>query len=272
MESRAPALDTPGADRMSFLLPTYLFAFALFLGMCLASLAGHRIGRARERKGRAAPEASGAILAAMFAMLGLLLGFTFAGTKARLETRLQLILQEVNAIGTAYLRLDLLPETERRALRQTFKSYVEARSAFYKHLGDPTATAADLTRAAGLQDEIWTGAVSAARSSPTPVVASVLLPALNEMIDVTTTRAAIARIHIPQVILGFLSLLALTCAWFSGYDSRARESLSLIHVIGLAAIVAVTICLILDIDHPAHGLISLDRANDLLDQLAASWR
>ena len=91
-------------------LTVFLFTFGLFLGMLLFLEIGRRIAirRMKEDAG-AAGEGIGAVDGAVFALLGLLIAFTFSGASSRFDTRRQLIVEETNAIGTAYLRVDLLP-------------------------------------------------------------------------------------------------------------------------------------------------------------------
>ena len=95
---------------MSHAVTVFVFTFGLFLGMLLFLEIGRRIAvrRMREDTGTAG-EGVGAVDGAVFALLGLLIAFTFSGASSRFDTRRQLIVEETNDIGTAYLRLDLLP-------------------------------------------------------------------------------------------------------------------------------------------------------------------
>ena len=89
------------------------WSVGLFVGMLVCLEVGYRIGSyGVERHQELEHEGTGAIEAAVFALLGLLLAFTFGGAMTRLETRRELIVQEANAIGTAYLRLDVLPAAD----------------------------------------------------------------------------------------------------------------------------------------------------------------
>src|SRR3982750_4185247 len=78
------------------------------------------------------PRGVGTIEASVFGLLGLLIAFTFAGAESRFETRRQLIVQESNAIGTAYLRLNLLPASAQSGIRAAFRSYTDARIAYFR--------------------------------------------------------------------------------------------------------------------------------------------
>src|SRR5580698_3177293 len=99
----------------------------------------------------------GVIDGAVFGLLGLLLAFAFAGADSRFQARRQLIVQETNAIGTAYLRVDLLPDAAQPQIRQDFRDYVDKRIAFYKDLTDnPEQSKAEFAEANALQQKIWT--------------------------------------------------------------------------------------------------------------------
>jgi hypothetical protein len=100
----------------------------LFIGMLVFTEAGRRLGLRRLARGsEAAPAGFGVVEGAIFALMGLLIAFTFSGAASRFDTRRHLVVEEANAIGTAYLRLDLLPASTQTALRESFRQYVEAR-------------------------------------------------------------------------------------------------------------------------------------------------
>ncbi len=131
----------------------------LFAGMLLLSVIGRRIGVARFRRDpEAATTEGGAAEAAVFGLLGLLIAFTFSGAASRFEARRQLIGEEANAIGTAYLRVDLLPDDSQPELRDLFRRYVELRATVYQSALDQAETTARLSAGDALQREIWTKA------------------------------------------------------------------------------------------------------------------
>ncbi len=139
---------------------------ALFAGMLLLSVIGRRIGVARfKRDPEAATTEGGAAEAAVFGLLGLLIAFTFSGAASRFETRRQLIGEEANAIGTAYLRVDLLPDDSQPELRDLFRRYVDLRATVYQSALDQAETIARLNAGDALQREIWTKALAAAATA-----------------------------------------------------------------------------------------------------------
>ena len=207
---------------------------------------------------------------ALYALLGLMLAFTFSGASNRFDTRRAQTVQEANAIGTAYLRLDLLPAAAQPALRMKFRAYTDARMAVYGALPDMKASDAHAARAVKWQAEIWTDSVAALRNAP-PQASLLVIPALNDMIDITTTRAIALRTHTPGVILGALVVLTLACSLLVGYGLAGGKPFATnFHMLGFALMMTVTLYVILDLDHPRVGLITLDYVDQAFKDLRAS--
>jgi hypothetical protein len=249
---------------MSILVPA--IAVGLFLGMLACLEIGYRIGRRADADGTGG-EGLGAMEAAIFGLFGLLLGFAFAGATSRLDARRQLIVQEANAIGTAYLRLDVLPLSDQPELRRLFRDYLEARFRAYDAGSDLTTVERFIAQAVQLQQEIWTRAVAAGRVDQTQNTTRVVLPAINEMIDVTTARRVAARTRLPWLVLVLLLVIALLTAVTAGYAMAKRKRRSALHDILYAAAVATTVYVVLDLDNPRIGLIRLDATDKILHEL-----
>src|SRR5277367_4488988 len=129
---------------------------SLFAGILVLLETGRRL---RVWRGATTSTGSGSGAAvlegAVFGLMSLMIAFTFNGAASRLDERRHLVADEANAIGTAYLRIDVLPTDAQPALRDKFRQYVDARLAFYRNLSSATQANADLSRAATLQHEIW---------------------------------------------------------------------------------------------------------------------
>jgi hypothetical protein len=97
-----------------------------------------------------------------------------------------------------------------------------------------------------------------------------LLPALNAMIDITTTRTEAARMHPPTVVFVLLGVLALACALFAGYDMAVRRRLNPLHSLAFALVLSVTVYVIVDLEYPRVGLIRVTDSDQVLSDLRKS--
>lgn len=259
---------------MALALVALSLAAGLFAGLLVFAEIGRRIGTARiARDPKGLAEGVGAAEAAVFGLLGLLIAFTFSGAASRFEDRRHLVTSEANAIGTAYLRIDLLPGDAQPEIKQLFRRYLDTRLATYQSAADLAAAHAKLAEGAALQGEIWTKVLSAARRPEVPAHATMLmLPALNEMFDITTTRTMATRNHPPLVIFALLCALSLLGALLVGYSTSSNKDRSWLHMTAFAAILALTVYVIVDLEFPRLGLIRVDAADQVLVELRQSMR
>lgn len=252
---------------MTFALVTTLLSAGLFLGMLVLHEAGRRFGWSAS-KAAGEDKSTGVVEGAVFALLGLLLGFTFLGAATRFQDRRDLVTQETNAIGTAWLRLDLLPEDVQPEVRALFRTYMDSRLDTYRDLEDREVVEAGLVRTASLQIEIWNKSVAACRRPETPSnVAIVLLPALNDMFDIVTTRTMATENHPPTIIFWMLALLSLVCTFLAGNSAPPERRRYRLHAFLFAFALSITFFLILDLEYPRLGLIRMDSADRYMHQL-----
>jgi hypothetical protein len=245
-----------------------LWTVGLFLGMLIFLEIGRRIGlRRTAHDSEGARAGVNTIEAAIFALLGLLLAFTFSGASSRFDARRHLIIEETNAIGTAYLRIDMLPAAAQPPLRENFRRYVDARLEVYRRVPDMAAVNEQLAKASALQGDIWRQAVAVVRTEGAPPQAAVLvLPALNAMIDITTTRTMAAQLHPPGVVYFMLFALPLACALLAGYG-MVGKSRSWLHILCFAFVIAVIVYVTTDIEYPRLGFIRVDAFDQALVDL-----
>ena len=241
-----------------------LLLLGLFLAMVASLEAGRRLGRRQlATVGMEAGAGLGPLEGAIFGLLGLLVAFTFSGAASRFDVRRQLIVQEANAVGTAYLRVDLLPAASQPALRADFRDYLDARLRGYDALPDLTRAHVEFARAAVLQASLWRQAVAATQGGDSGT-SRLFLPALNEMFDVGTAREVAVATHVPAVILGMLTLLALFCSFLAGSATAKSPKVGLIQSVAFPLIFVVTLYVILDLEYPSVGLIRLDSVYQVL--------
>jgi hypothetical protein len=247
------------------------FVLVLFSGMLLCFEIGRRIGQrtASETAGKAG---LGIVEGAIFALLGLLIAFTFSGAGERFVGRRHLIIEEANDIGTAYLRVDLLPSEMQPEMRELFRRYVDCRLAVYQDAGDQPLSRAHLAQCQDLQNEIWKKAVAGAKRADNTAVTMLLLPALNAMIDITTVRTAATENHPPLVIFAMLAVIALASSMMAGYEMAGATRRSWLHTVGFSLILSVSVYVILDLEYPRLGLIRVDRFDHYLVDVRNSMK
>jgi hypothetical protein len=259
---------------MKFTGVAVLITIAFFIGMMAASEIGRRIGIARlAREPDGLAKGAGAAEGAVFALLGLLLAFTFSGAASRFEARRMMINEETNAIGTAYLRIDLLPKESQPALRDMFRKYLDLRASVYRSAGDETAFRSRLAQSALLQDDIWKHAMAALKLPEATSPAHMLLvPALNEMFDITSTRQMATTNHPPVVIFVLLGVLGLVAALLVGYGTSTNKRRHWLHQVMFSLITSFAFYVIIDLEFPRLGLIRIDAADQSLIDLRSSMR
>ena len=246
-------------------------ALGTFVGILLFLRFGRWLGkRVLARHGGEIPASVGSLEAAIFALMGLLIAFTFSGALTRFDGRRVQAVDEMNAIGTAYLRVTLLPASAQPKLRETMRNYVDARIATYRKLPDIKAADTEAARSMRLQNEIWAQTVAAVRSPDARAGAELLvISAMNQMFDLASARIAATKIHPPSIVYLMLIGLAFAAALLAGYQS-AGEKHDWMRRLGFALIIASTVYVILEIEFPRVGLVRIDAIDQLLVNARAS--
>jgi hypothetical protein len=258
---------------------TLALGLALLAGLFAALIAAMEIGRRRGQIAFAKTDAGerpaglSTVEAVAFGLLGLLMAFTFSGAAARLDARRAQIVDEANAIGTAWLRLDVLPPAAQPPLRDLFRRYTDSRIALYhifSHEGVDAARA-EFARSAALQSEIWAAAVAASRDAGSST-AVIVLPALNSMFDLASARIAATQMHPPVIVYLVLAAISLMCGFLVGFEMGATPSPSRAHMVMLAAVLSFTFCVILDFEYPRLGMIRIDDFDQLIAGVRAAMQ
>ena len=246
----------------------FLISGLLFPATLITMKVGRRLGLRRLAEDPEGARAGvGAVEGAVFALFGLLIAFTFSSAAARYETRRDLIVQHTNAVGTAWLRLDLLPAEVQPALRKDFRLYLDGIIKAHQQAGDREAVDQIMANLGKLQDEIWKLAETAASRDGRPQVATLVLPALNEMFDLTASRYAVSRFHVSHVILWFLVFLSLLASLLVGYAMASAKRRNWLYMILFALLISLTLYVIFDFEYPRRGLIQLNQADRIYLEL-----
>jgi hypothetical protein len=224
------------------LLPAVL---ALLL---LASEAGyhgalrqHARGSVGARKGQA-----DMVVGALLGLLGLLLAFSFGIAEGRYHERKALVLADANAIGTTYLRADVLPQQQRNAVRALLREYVRARVE-----PDPRTLERAMRRAVELQRELWGQAMTAARAAPDSEAVSLFVQSLNDMIDLHESRVTVAlHQRLPLAIFYSVAAVAMLALAVVGGSSGLSGCRSWVPTTALALAVSTVLVLVIELDKP----------------------
>jgi hypothetical protein len=236
--------------------PLVLFVVSLLvLWLCA------RLGASLRRRGEldeAMREDFGVVLAATLTLLGLIIGFTFSMATTRYDLRKNYEEAEANAIGTEYVRADLMPPENAARMRTLLRAYVDQRVLFYtardrrqlKQINDYTAQ---------LQSQLWSSVTTPAKAQPTPVIA-LAVAGMNDVLNSQGYTQAAWWNRIPRAAWMLMAVIAICCNLLIGYGARRAEKEGVLLMV-LPLLVSISFFLIADIDSPRGGVIRVKPQN-----------
>ena len=235
--------------------PRLVFVLSLIV-LWLAAFAGATFAEKFRPLKEDEREDFGVVEAAILTLLGLLIGFTFSMAISRYDQRKNYEEEEANAIGTEYLRAELLPAADAARVQGLLKKYLEQRILFYE-VRDLVQLEQINATTARLQAELWSSVREPAAAQPTPV-AAIVASGMNDVLNTQGYTQAAWWNRIPAAAWLLMAALAIGCNVLIGYGERKRNRL-LLMVLPLA--VSISFFLIADIDSPRRGLISVTPQN-----------
>lgn len=244
--------------------PILVFMFSLVV-MVLSVLVGVFLARKVRPVQDDERDDLGLVINASLTLLALIIGFSFSMAVSRYDQRKNYEEEEANAIGTEYVRADLLPADSAAQVRQLLKQYLDQRLLFYT-THDPRQLAAINNETAKLQDKMWAAVQSAAKAQPTPPVALVVA-GMNDVLNRQGYTQAAWWNRIPKGAWSLMATLGICCSLLIGYGSH-KKGILLFTV--LPFLVSIAFVLIADIDSPRSGVIHVAPQN--LISLAQSLR
>ena len=254
---------------LSFATPIEILGLLCLLLMLACSEAGFRMGRRSRGNIDDAMRSNITIFeSAILGVLGLLMGFTMSMAVTRFDVRRLLVVQEANAIGTTWLRSQMMPEPDRTEFAGLLRQYVDSRLRY--------APAMDLDqmlelREQGqrLQGELWSRATGFAVRERS-INAGLLLQTSNQMIDLEAARWAAFWGRVPQPVIYMNTLIAMLAATLLGYGFGLIGKRHLVSTVMLAVAISGVLTVIVDLDRPWQGFIKVSQQpmRDLQKQLA----
>jgi len=233
----------------------------LFVLIVLANEIGYRVGRFHQNLTDSEHKTlTNAIQASILGLLALLLGFTFSMSMARYDNRNHALIDEVNAIGTSLLRVNLLPDKYQNESHELFRKYVDLRVA----IGEIDVTnyeerSAYNNRIGDIQSRLWSIAILAADEDPSPAKTGAFIRSLNSLIDYQGKRNALLHMQVPEVVMLLLFTVFISTGGMLGYSSGLSGNRVFIPSFLVAFLIALIVFIIIDLDRPKRGLIQVDQ-------------
>jgi hypothetical protein len=228
-------------------------SFFVFMG---SAWLGSRLRRVLPGDKDSADDDFSFVLGATLTLLGLLIGFTFSMAVGRYDQRKILEEAEANAIGTEFVRLDLLPDGEAAHLRELLRRYLDQRIRFYGLREGPELQRVD-AETARLQGAMWSEVARHAATQQTPIDALVV-SGMNDVLNAQGYTQAAFWNRIPLAAWLLLLAISVFCNVLIGYRAHTRWAVSLL-VLPIA--LAVTLFLMADIESPRGGMIRVQPQN-----------
>lgn len=233
----------------------------LFLVIILFNEIGFQIGRVIQAStADEVKSLTGSIQASVLGLLALILGFTFSMSMQRYDNRSMALIDEANAIGTAVLRVKLLPEKFQPEADALFRKYVDLRIAVGQ---------IDLTRSeqrskyekqiSDVQGKLWSLAIEATDADPRPVTTGAFVNALNGVIDSQGKRNGLLQMHVPEVVLILLFIVFISSGGILGYSSGLSGSRLMAPIVLVSLLITLIVFIIIDLDRPKRGLIQVNQ-------------
>jgi hypothetical protein len=226
------------------------------------------LGRHLHKNNKSNIQDMGPLTSFLFALLGLMLAFTFGMSGSRFDTRRGLVVQAANNMHEAILRADLYREDSvRKAFKADLKDYVQARINWF----DAKRSVTEATKAKEASNiifnKLWNRAAVLSRDPQNMVASQQMIPILNAMIEVAVTREAATKAIVPEPVLYLLFIMTLITSLMAGYATSIQKKFNYVAVIGFIVLVGCVIFIILDLDRPRRGLITNTAVNQFIRDL-----
>ena len=246
-------------DELLYGFSSVTIAITLFVTIILCNELGFRVGRfIQARIDSEVKTLTGSIQASILGLLALLLGFTFSMSMQRYDNRSMALIDEANAISSALLRVQLLPEAYQASADRLLTEYIDLRVAISKiDLTKQTERQAYNKKITALQHQLWTLAIAATNDDPRSVTTGTFIKALNDAIERQGKRNALLDMHVPEVVLILLFIVFISSGGIMGYSAGLSGKRIIAPVILVSLLITLIVFIIIDLDRPKRGLIQV---------------
>jgi hypothetical protein len=259
-------------EHVRFGIASIVLAVAFFAGMVVFIEVGRELGARRAAKlGEASKDGLGRVETAVYAVLSLLLGFTFGGAAARFDHRREIVVDQVVAVGDVLQYTDMLPHQEGADIRRALDRYLDQLLATHARPPGTELEAQERKTLDRAESDLWNKAVAATRADTGEKARMLLMPSVDALFDAVNEDRLAQRIHPPLMIWAMIAVAATFAGLFAGF-SMAGPTRNWFHVIGTAATISITIFVILELESPRLGLIRMDSMDEALAELRETMK
>ena len=241
-------------------LPFWVIALVSIIVLLVALEAGYRVGLARREIWRDADTGGGAIVqTTMFAILGLVLAFTYASVVSRYDARKQAIPVEANVLSTAFQRADIVVEPGRTELKKVLLDYARTRYFPPDLLQNSDGSKAALLRTLKQQAKIWPATKRVIEMDNPATMETSLVEVINSVFDAHTTRFAAALDTLPKIVMWMLLFVAAASLSVAGFNAGIQGRMSRWRMTTLTLVLTGLMLIILDFDRPLDGAVIVNQ-------------
>ncbi|WP_394197122.1 bestrophin-like domain [Litoreibacter albidus] len=249
-----------GPREIMYDINSILLAALLLLAMAVAMRLGRMVGKKSQRHHNDESKSQvGAVQGSLLGLLALLLGFTFSLALNRYDDRSRAVVSEANAIGTAWLRTDLLSDARRDEAKALMSRYGTIRyEAGRVPASEPVRRAELVGAAEEIFDKLWQVASAEVQEVGGPAAVS-MTAALNDMIDALGERDAAIERHVPELVLFLMFATFVLLGSILGYSSGLTAVKAGFPVYAMLILIVALVFVIIDLDRPRRGLIEVNQ-------------
>jgi hypothetical protein len=245
-------MDVP----LLYSFPLWGVAFIFLVLLLIALESGFRVGLRMRNSWKDAESGGGAVvLTSMFALLGLVLAFTYASGVSRFDARKNAVIQEANSLGTAFHRADLVAEPGRTELKRTLLEYARTRAFPPGSIKTVADLEAALKKTLEHLSKIWPATKKVIEQGEPAPRESSLVAAINGVLDVHTVRLAAVSDRLPRIVIWMLVFIAAASLAVAGYNAGIQGRMSRWRMSAFALVLTGLMIVIMDFDRPNDGFV-----------------
>ncbi len=241
-------------------IPLIFGSLTMFAILLMALEVGYRVGFKQRKKWLDADTGGGTVaLSTMFALLGLILAFTYASGVSRFEDRKQAVIEESNALGTAFLRAGFIAEPGGKALQETILAYAKTRAISREHSLSNAEIMEILNNTIQAQEKLWPALEKALMQDKLGAIEASMVTAMNDVLNMHTIRMSALLDKLPKAVIWMLIFISAATIAVTGFNAGLSGKISRWRTATLALVMVGVMLMILDYDRPRDGFIRVSQ-------------